>query len=279
MPISKKHRTLFHHFSVSQCTRPVGSPGAQAVINMRIRSAWLFALAAAVPIEHPHAGLSSRCAKSLRPLLILPITGGSFDYVCDTTVPWLHHLESTGEWAAATPSQGTGCHEYVAYAGIPPAGCTVGAECSACASPGGEAMAAVKLNGDSCEFCHGRRLDSPSAVTAAASSCSKSIEPLLQQVTVGGGGWKIVEDYDYVCDTTAGWLHHLKSSGEWAAATPPEGSGCHEYVAFLGTPPAGCTVGAECSACRTPGGKRVMSVAVDGSSCEVCPEGGYAFEM
>ena len=75
---------------------------------------------------------------------------GAFDYVCDTTVPWLH---SDGfSWAAATPPEGTGCHLYVFVKGALP-GCDVGGTCSVCSAPAGEVRHTVRLMGGSCEEC------------------------------------------------------------------------------------------------------------------------------
>jgi len=69
---------------------------------------------------------------------------GEYNFVCDTTVPWLHYDGST--WAAATPPAGTGCHNYVFYTGSAPTGCTVGASCPGCQSPSGTAVKTIKLD-------------------------------------------------------------------------------------------------------------------------------------
>lgn len=89
----------------------------------------------------------------------------------------------------------------------------------------------------------------------ALSACSADLRPQLAGA------------FDYVCDKTASWLHHLKSSGEWADATPP--SGCHEYAAFAGAEPQ-CTVGQECPACGSPTGTLVSSVSLEGGTCKEC---------
>merc|ERR1719321_2155094 len=75
---------------------------------------------------------------------------GKFDYVCDTTVPWLHSDGSS--WVPATPPLGTGCHAYVFLSGTKPA-CSVGAFCNACRSPLGQSVFVVKLLGGSCAPC------------------------------------------------------------------------------------------------------------------------------
>merc|ERR1719359_250749 len=75
---------------------------------------------------------------------------GSFDYVCDTTIPWMHFDGSN--WAPATPPEGTGCHEYSFYTGGKPA-CTAGSGCEACAAPSGDKHFSVRLMGGSCTPC------------------------------------------------------------------------------------------------------------------------------
>ena len=74
---------------------------------------------------------------------------------------------------------------------------------------------------------------------------------------------------DFVCDETVPWLHFSKDSATWAAATPPEGTGCHAYTALAGDAPE-CSVGAECAACARPKGKVVASVFAQGGSCAAC---------
>ena len=91
---------------------------------------------------------ANACSADLAPLL-----AGEYDYVCDTTVPWLHFLKATDEWAAATPPDGTGCHEYRAIAGLPPDGCTVAASCDVCADPDGTIVSQVFLQGGTCNDC------------------------------------------------------------------------------------------------------------------------------
>ena len=73
-------------------------------------------------------------------------------------------------------------------------------------------------------------------------------------------------DTNFVCDTTNPWLHFDGKS--WAAATPP--LGCHTYIYLKGAVPQGCTVGAACSACRSPQGKRLKTVTVKAGSCGSC---------
>merc|ERR1719512_63746 len=74
----------------------------------------------------------------------------SYDYICDTTIPWLHYDGST--YAPATPPPGTGCHHYVYLSGTLP-DCSVGSSCSACASPSGTQVGQVNLDGGSCNEC------------------------------------------------------------------------------------------------------------------------------
>ena len=58
-------------------------------------------------------------------------------FVCDKTASWLKAVKTSrsSEWTMATPTQGTGCHEYAYYEGAAPKGCTVGKRCAACANP------------------------------------------------------------------------------------------------------------------------------------------------
>eukprot|EP00746_Dinoflagellata_sp_MGD_P003999 gnl/MRDRNA2_/MRDRNA2_107743_c0_seq1.p1 gnl/MRDRNA2_/MRDRNA2_107743_c0~~gnl/MRDRNA2_/MRDRNA2_107743_c0_seq1.p1 ORF type:complete len:118 (-),score=12.27 gnl/MRDRNA2_/MRDRNA2_107743_c0_seq1:53-406(-) len=88
---------------------------------------------------------SMRCSMSLASQY-----SGQFDYVCDTTVPWFHSDGSS--WAPATPPAGTGCHEYVFLTGEKP-DCSVGEGCDACASPSGQKVFTVRLQGGSCTSC------------------------------------------------------------------------------------------------------------------------------
>tara|TARA_B100000768_G_C11105709_1_gene301059 strand:- start:70 stop:672 length:603 start_codon:yes stop_codon:yes gene_type:complete len=62
---------------------------------------------------------------------------GQAFFVCDKTTPWLKAVSTSSgsEWTEATPTKGTGCHEYGYYEGAAPKGCTVGKRCAACANP------------------------------------------------------------------------------------------------------------------------------------------------
>merc|ERR1712187_293169 len=73
--------------------------------------------------SHP-SSFTESCSKSLEGLVSKP-----FDYVCDTTVPWLHYSREAGSWAEATPPAGSGCHSYVYLHGTPPPNCSVGHAC------------------------------------------------------------------------------------------------------------------------------------------------------
>ena len=88
---------------------------------------------------------------------------------------------------------------------------------------------------------------------------------------------QLTGDFDFVCDTTVPWLRHDGTS--WAPATPPAGTGCHEYVAMKGAPPAGCTVGAACAACAAPPGSRTMAVSLEGGTCEPCGSLRHEWEL
>jgi hypothetical protein len=62
---------------------------------------------------------------------------GKTFFVCDKTTPWLKAVSTSrgSEWTEATPTKGTGCHEYAYYEGAAPKGCTVGKRCAVCANP------------------------------------------------------------------------------------------------------------------------------------------------
>eukprot|EP00747_Dinoflagellata_sp_TGD_P163735 gnl/TRDRNA2_/TRDRNA2_182738_c0_seq1.p1 gnl/TRDRNA2_/TRDRNA2_182738_c0~~gnl/TRDRNA2_/TRDRNA2_182738_c0_seq1.p1 ORF type:complete len:139 (-),score=16.30 gnl/TRDRNA2_/TRDRNA2_182738_c0_seq1:120-536(-) len=83
-----------------------------------------------------------------------------FDYVCDTTVAWLH-FKTGSSWAAATPPSGTGCHKYVwMQGGVPKeqdgtTECTVGEACAGCTSPQGTERHEKRLSHGSsnCQTC------------------------------------------------------------------------------------------------------------------------------
>lgn len=66
----------------------------------------------------------------------------------------------------------------------------------------------------------------------------------------------------YVCDLTVPWLHHYSFDSQWLPATPPEGTGKHEYAVFKGSFPPCAKLG-ECPACEAPTGTKVCSVLID----------------
>jgi hypothetical protein len=75
----------------------------------------------------------------------------------------------------------------------------------------------------------------------------------------------------FVCDVSAQWLHHAGGQPNWYPATPPLGTGVHEYVAFQGTPP--CAEVGYCRDCEAPQGKRLCSVRIDPQDCSIqCDE-------
>jgi len=82
--------------------------------------------------------------------LVTKAVGKHYDYVCDTTVPWLHYAKDS-TWAQAAPPPGTGCHSYVFLTGDSPEGCSVGASCPACGSPSGTVVHTVKIEAGSCK--------------------------------------------------------------------------------------------------------------------------------
>lgn len=79
-------------------------------------------------------------------------------------------------------------------------------------------------------------------------------------------------DFDYVCDETEPWLHYSSAEG-WGydmGKLPPEGTGCHSYVALSGSVPSGCQTGRACIACANPPGTTVSSVFLHAGSCTPC---------
>lgn len=93
---------------------------------------------------------------------------------------------------------------------------------------------------------------------ADADTCSVSLKAL---------GSKVTAPFDFVCDTTVGFLHYAKGSDVWVPATPPAGTvhPCHRYKFIKGPPPTGagagsqvdggCRVGQRCPACLEPQGQ------------------------
>ena len=82
---------------------------------------------------------------------------------------------------------------------------------------------------------------------------------------------------DYVCDRASKRLKHDRSSDHtrWEWASPKQGSGCHEYAAYLGPTPAGCRIGKKCKACANPAGEHLKSVYFEWSydrdlGCGMC---------
>lgn len=74
-------------------------------------------------------------------------------------------------------------------------------------------------------------------------------------------------DGTFVCDITASWMHHVGGSSDWYPATPPKGSGIHEYVAYKGTAP--CAENGECDGCVSSAGDAICSVKIDPDDCSV----------
>jgi len=85
----------------------------------------------------------------------------------------------------------------------------------------------------------------------------------------------------FVCDISAEWLHHVGGVHAWYPATPPKGTGIHEYVAYAdATPP--CPEKGYCKGCHPDElyktGKDqhpVCSVKIDPETCEIvsCEKG------
>lgn len=62
-------------------------------------------------------------------------------------------------------------------------------------------------------------------------------------------------------------MHHVGGSTEWYPATPPKGTGVHEYVAYKGDAP--CAENGSCDGCGSPAGDVLCSVAIDPKDCSV----------
>lgn len=62
-------------------------------------------------------------------------------------------------------------------------------------------------------------------------------------------------------------MHHVGGSFDWYPATPPKGTGVHEYVAYMGSPP--CSENGSCDGCASPVGIAVCSVKIDPEDCSV----------
>jgi len=88
-------------------------------------------------------------------------------------------------------------------------------------------------------------------------------------------------DGTFVCDVSASWMHHVGGSSEWYPATPPLGSGVHEYVAYRGQSSPPCSKNGRCEGCASPDGTRICSVKIDPTDCSVeapVEEGSLAME-
>ncbi|CAB9519082.1 exostoses (multiple)-like 2 [Seminavis robusta] len=80
-------------------------------------------------------------------------------------------------------------------------------------------------------------------------------------------------EQSFVCDISADWMHHVGGTNQWYPATPPKGTGVHEYVAYTGTPP--CRQNGHCVGCGANfvSGKRLCSIFIDPEDCSVtCDE-------
>jgi hypothetical protein len=76
----------------------------------------------------------------------------------------------------------------------------------------------------------------------------------------------------FVCDLSAEWMHHVGGSKDWYPATPPKGTGTHEYALFTGASPP-CDTNGHCTGCTAPEGTKVCSVFIDPEDCSAtCDE-------
>ena len=158
----------------------------------------VLALALAVHSPTPHGNLDSQrgvdCAQELEPPL-----QGNFDFVCDTTVPWLHYRKSNGNWMPATPPSGTGCHVYKALKGAEPS-CKVGEACDACSAPKGKVVATIKLMGGSCDPCSAADDDAADAATTLAAGAERPLP--IPAISLGTGTYCSSESCDAAAECT-----------------------------------------------------------------------------
>ena len=102
-----------------------------------------------------------------------------------------------------------------------------------------------------------------------SSSASPQLACLQQCLGQGAS-----ETNSFVCDISADWMHHVGSSSDWYPATPPKGTGIHEYVAFRGVAPP-CRVNGHCPGCAAsalandPAAQQVCAVQIDPEDCSI----------
>ncbi|CAB9496088.1 exostoses (multiple)-like 2 [Seminavis robusta] len=71
-------------------------------------------------------------------------------FVCDETVPWLHHRGGDSHWMNATPPPGTGVHVYSVFQGSPP--CARNGHCAACGRTPGTRLCSVRIDPQDCSI-------------------------------------------------------------------------------------------------------------------------------
>jgi hypothetical protein len=95
-----------------------------------------------VPLNSKHHDCIARCTAQ--------DADDTNTFICDQTVPWLHHLGGSNEWFPATPPLGTGVHTYSLFRGTAP--CTTNGHCSGCSSPSGELVCSVQIDPEDCSI-------------------------------------------------------------------------------------------------------------------------------
>ena len=116
------------------------------------------------------------------------------------------------------------------------------------------------------------------AVVTAAPNCniplqdgSSDPQQTCLELCLGQGA---AQPNSFVCDISADWMHHVGGSSDWYPATPPKGTGIHEYVAFSGTAPP-CSVNGHCPGCaahamaKDTNAKQVCAVQIDPEDCSI----------
>lgn len=71
-------------------------------------------------------------------------------YICDQTVPWLHHRGGSSAWYPATPPHLTGVHTYSLFRGEPP--CSENGSCAGCENPSAALICSIQIDSENCSI-------------------------------------------------------------------------------------------------------------------------------
>lgn len=117
------------------------------------------------------------------------------------------------------------------------------------------------------------------AAVGSPPNCNIALDPIGEYSCLKACLGKHQADEDsFVCDVSAQWMHHVGGTSDWYPATPPKGTGIHEYGAYKGAPP--CLKNGHCPACAAPRGSRLCSVTIDPEDCSVkCEDTSHLMEM